>query len=67
MEIFIVTVEFQNADDVAVSVKAVGQQAAEDHAFEYFLEEGSTGAHAVTIADFEQDFGTYAPGMFDAI
>ena len=64
---FIVTVSFPETDDVAVVVAADCQLGAENTAFARFAEEGAIGAVAMTVPDFESDFGSYTEGMFDRV
>jgi hypothetical protein len=68
MRDFIVTVGFHNErDDVAVVVSADSIEAAQEKAFLHFMEESVAFTEAMTVQDFEQDFGRYVPGMFDRV
>lgn len=68
METWIVTVEFENVDSVAVETRAEDRIEAQDKAYDWFLtdphHDRPTEADAVTVAEFEESFGKYEPGMF---
>ncbi len=68
---FIVTVEFTHTDDVAYEVEAADRGAAVDHALDRLIEDVDSdrpeAGSAQTIEEFESDWGTWTPGMFEAL
>lgn len=71
MATFIVTVEFAHTEDAAFAVEAADAGAASDHALDRLIEDANSdrpeAASAMSIAEFEDSFGAYAPGMFETI
>lgn len=68
---FIVTVEFEHTDSVAVAVEAETKEQASDAAFDFFLADPYSdrpeATHTQTVAEFEADFGPYTDAMFTLI